>query len=137
MKWHRETGERVSVYRNLTNGLLSVKYKGLIVGHCSRIELECVHLKVNKKGAKRILDGGNKEVVAWAEGMWISCDNFKPYKGRKLPTSYDREDVRGDLTHFYFNPKRGVNWLDEHGYEVQYLYWMNITKEGEMCGVER
>jgi hypothetical protein len=137
MKWHRETGDQVQVYRNLRNGLLSIKFKGLVVGHCDHIELECVHLKVNKEGAKRILNGGNKEVVAWAEGTWISCTNFVGFKGRKLPTVSDRSEVNGVDKFIRFNPKKGTSWVDADGYEVQYMYWMEILAGGTMWGVER
>jgi len=128
----------VSVYRNISNGTLSVKHKGLVVGHCDHIEMEDVSLHVNKAGAKRILNGGNKEVVAWATGFPTVIEGFLPYKGRNLPpliTRYTFECLGWDKG-IYFNPKKGVNWLDEDGYVIEKLGYIEVRANGRMNGAE-
>ena len=57
------------VYRNLSNGKLSIKNtEGLVVGHCDAITLTSVEFKVNRKGVERIRNNRRKEVVATANG---------------------------------------------------------------------
>jgi hypothetical protein len=129
---------KVQVYRNINKGGLSIKCNGLVVGHCDHIQMEGVSLHVNKAGAERIIKGGNKEVVAWATGWWTECNGFTPYKGRSLPPvtqRYTFECVGWDKN-IYFNPTRGVNWLDDEGYIIESLGWLEIFKTGFMVGAE-
>jgi hypothetical protein len=132
------TREPVQVYRNVSNGKLSVRCKGLVRGHCSYIELEGVSLHVNKAGAKRIMDGGNKEVVAWATGHIVDIHDFEPYLDRKIPPKIPRYtyDGTGWDKGIFFNPKKGVNWIDEDGFVLSELTMLVINNNGTMWGVE-
>lgn len=66
-------GQIVEVYRNLHNGLLSIRdYKTKhVLGHCETIELQGVQFKVNQKGRERVLKEKRKNVHAYAIGRYM------------------------------------------------------------------
>jgi hypothetical protein len=73
---------RVAVYRNLHNGLFSVRaldgaYKGKVVAHLSAVFLFHVKFRVSDAGRAAVLRTGRKNVHAWAEG-WIQSRSFLP-----------------------------------------------------------
>jgi hypothetical protein len=65
-------GERVRVYRNLANGLLSVqsKIKGSwkVAGHAESLLLYDVDFKVSEKGRQRVITHKRKNVHAFVYG---------------------------------------------------------------------
>lgn len=127
---------KLSVYRNLNNGLLSIKYKGLVVGHCTAICLEYVSLHTNRAGCKRVFEGGNKEVCGWAKGLYSECIGFQPYKGRHMPLKGGIADTMAWDKRIHFDPKRGLDWIDEDGYVVEKLAYMSIHSDGYMEGAD-
>lgn len=65
--------DRVSVYRNLHNGLRSVRadagpHRGTIVGHARQIGLTDCVMHVNPKVRARIAQGQGRQVHAWITG---------------------------------------------------------------------
>lgn len=92
-------GERVRIYRNLHNGLMSVQAKvngnWRVVGHTSNIDLRDVTFKVSEAGRKRVIQNARKTVHAYLVGtvtefylydcseMWIVS-----YNPKKAPQFY-------------------------------------------------
>lgn len=66
------------VYRNLTNGKLSVKdtKTGLVIGWCDDIYLSDVNFIVSEKGRQRVIDTGHKNVHAYVQGNILLTNKF-------------------------------------------------------------
>jgi len=75
----------ISVYRNIKNGLLSIRSHGFVVGHCDIIWLENTKFLVNKKGVNRIRKTQHKSVVATISGVPVYIHGFESYKDRQRP----------------------------------------------------
>lgn len=74
---------QVEIYRNLNNGLLSVRGpRGLVLGHCSCVCIRGATYFVSPSGKKRVLTTKSRNVHAWVTGEIIRVMNFVPYKGR-------------------------------------------------------
>ena len=76
-----ETGKRVAVYRNLHNGLYSVKClkSDHVLGYVKNIVLDNVTFTVRKKGLERVRQEKRKNVHAFIIGF-ISSDQTS-FKG--------------------------------------------------------
>lgn len=80
----------VAIYKNLHNGLFSVKQRGLVVAHVASVTLTSVTLKVSEAGRQRVLRDKQKNVHAYVVGMIKDinkpCDqvgarlSYNPYK---------------------------------------------------------
>lgn len=80
----------VAIYKNLHNGLFSVKQGGLVVAHVASVTLTSVTLKVSEAGRQRVLRDKQKNVHAFVVGMIKDinkpCDqvgarlSYNPYK---------------------------------------------------------
>lgn len=60
----------VEVYRNLHNGLWSVRQKGRIVGHVERVLIYQPRFVVQESGRQRVLASGKKNVHAFVRGQY-------------------------------------------------------------------
>lgn len=67
------------IYKNLTKGCWSVRYKGKVIAHADNILAEGVEFRVNEKGRDRVRREGKKYVHAY-----IVADKFTPYKEPKM-----------------------------------------------------
>jgi hypothetical protein len=87
-------GERVRVYRNLANGLLSVqsKIKGSwkVAGHAESLLLYDVDFKVSEKGRQRVITNKRKNVHAFVYGNLgdINTNVVLPTKAFYNPYKY-------------------------------------------------
>lgn len=65
-----EAGRKVEVYRNLHNGLLSVRDARTkrVIGHTDRVCIDGVTLKVSEAGRRRAVREGRRNVHAFAIG---------------------------------------------------------------------
>ncbi len=63
-------GRKVEVYRNLHNGLYSVRDATTkrILGHASAVVLANVNFRVSQSGRLKVLESGQKNVHAWVSG---------------------------------------------------------------------
>ena len=77
---------KVSVYRNLHNGLISIKSasSGLVLGHAESVDISSADFVVNEAGRQRVLKDRQKNVHAYVKGLLLNTIGFKPYKGRSL-----------------------------------------------------
>ena len=85
-----DTTAPVAIYKNLHNGLFSVKQGGLVVAHVASVTLTNVHFKVSEAGRQRVLRDKQKNVHAFVVGMIKDinkpCDkvgdrlSYNPYK---------------------------------------------------------
>ena len=59
----------VKIYKNLHNGLFSIKQSGVIVGHIDKICLTDVKFKVSEAGRQRVIKEKQKNVHAFVVGV--------------------------------------------------------------------
>lgn len=87
------TGESMTeylVYRNLHNGLLSIKDRKtrLVVAHSDQVTLVNATTVVNESGRQRVLTEKKKNVHAYIRGQINSIGSILiPFKGRVLKTT--------------------------------------------------
>ena len=79
-------GQVVEVYRNLNNGLLSIRdYKTKhVLAHCETVELQGVQFKISQKGRERVLREKRKNVHAFAIGRYMG--NPQAFSGQRQLT---------------------------------------------------
>jgi hypothetical protein len=73
-----KAGDRVLVYRNLTDDCLSIRQGNLVYGHTDYVVLENVKFKVRDSGQRMVRATGHKQVHAFVEGDFLvdtSLDN--------------------------------------------------------------
>lgn len=89
-------GQKVQVYRNLNNGLLSIQQNGLVVAHVPSCNLLNVVFKVQGGGRKRVLEQRRKNVHAYAVGTYTEApqtgDQAVTYCPYKAAHFYRRAD---------------------------------------------
>jgi len=80
----------VSIYRNLHNGLISIKSasSGLVLGHAKSVDIVGADFVVNEGGRQRVLKDKQKNVHAYVKGLLLNTSGFKPYKGRSIGPAY-------------------------------------------------
>lgn len=98
-----EKGQIVRVYRNLHNGLFSIKDKksGLVVAHASSVLLSNCKFKVSDKGRERVRKERRKSVHAHIEGE---------YQGVEFENNLD--------TQAYYDPYKTDYFVDKSNGEV-------------------
>ena len=76
LDWSEHVHQRVRVYRNLLNGMISVQAKSLggwrVVGHVDECVLAQVSFTVSEAGRQRVLRHRVKNVHAYAQGVLIA-----------------------------------------------------------------
>ena len=87
-------GQRVKIYKNLHNGLWSVKDSktGLVLGHTNEITLANCTYTVGQQTRLRVIESGQKEVHAYVNGLYVA-DTFM----ESLQDAYD-------VKHVTYNP---------------------------------
>ena len=85
-----DTSKEVKVYKNLHNGMLSVKQDGLVVAHVDSITLKNPSFKVSQSGRNRVILEKKKNVHAFICGFVESVNvesktkkqaiSYNPYK---------------------------------------------------------
>lgn len=81
----------VMLYKNLHNGLFSVKQDGLVVAHLESVLLSNVSFKVNESGRNRVIREQKKNVHAYIVGYILNVNStpmsllrraitYNPYK---------------------------------------------------------
>ena len=63
-----DVNKKVMIYRNLHNGMFSVKQDGLVVAHVDSIMLSRAVFKVNQSGRNRVIKEQKKNVHAFVIG---------------------------------------------------------------------
>ncbi|MBH8599280.1 MULTISPECIES: hypothetical protein [unclassified Thermoactinomyces] len=71
-----EIGQKVDVYKNLRNGLWSIRdhSTGLILGHADQLVLENTEFKISESGKRKAIQNGRRNVHAYVVGTLISFD---------------------------------------------------------------
>lgn len=88
----------VLVYRNLNNGLLSIKQNNLIVAHADLVYMVNCSFVVNQKGRLRVIKEKRKNVHAYVSGFLAKPNEFL---GERLSTQISYNPY----THEYFKNK--------------------------------
>lgn len=127
---------RVEVYKNIHatkaagQPVYSVRLKstGVVVQHCTRVELSDPHFVVSEAGRQRVLAEGRKNVHAWVEGTLKWCVPIKdtPFEttedghaivdGRVIPAERPYPDYRertDDVQSVRYNPTRGASFTTQ------------------------
>jgi hypothetical protein len=93
--------KRVRVYRNLNNGMLSVKdYNpdsptyGKVIAYSNNVLIRSADFKVSKAGHNRVLREGRKNVHAYVEGILSDIDPHSLH-GTTAHVSYRTEKAWG------------------------------------------
>lgn len=87
---------KVMVYKNLHNGMFSVKQGGLVVAHVNSIMLSPAVFNVNQAGRQRVLIEKKKNVHAYVIG-YVEGVNMDVEVGGMIPVSYNPYKFK----HFY------------------------------------
>ena len=104
---------KVSVYRNLHNGLISIKSasSGLVLGHAKSVDIAWADFVVNEAGRQRVLKDRQKNVHAYVKGLLLNTIGFKPYKGRSLGPVYGALDTIHKVTIVSYNPYKAPHFV--------------------------
>ena len=104
---------KVSVYRNLHNGLISIKSasSGLVLGHAESVDIAWADFVVNEAGRQRVLREKQKNVHAYVKGLLLNTIGFKPYKGRSLGPVYGSLDTIHKVTIVSYNPYKAPHFV--------------------------
>jgi len=104
---------QVSVYRNLHNGLISIKSdsSGLVLGHAKSVDIVGADFVVNEAGRQRVLKDRQKNVHAYVKGLLLNTIGFKPYKGRSLGPVYGALDTIHKVTVVSYNPYKAPHFV--------------------------
>ena len=86
---------KVEVYRNLHNGMLSIRDAKTkhVVGHADRVTLADVTFHVSQAGRERVLRERRKNVHAVVRGSLVSYMFGGGYKGRSLSSYVSEGEV--------------------------------------------
>ncbi|MGA7936028.1 MAG: hypothetical protein WCA35_20915 [Kovacikia sp.] len=75
MDWAAHVGQRCRIYRNLSNGRMSIQaYNGkswMVVGHVTDCLIRDVVFHINESGRQRVIKKQKKNVHAWGQGILI------------------------------------------------------------------
>lgn len=97
------SGVRTYVYRNLNNGLISLRQGNLVIGHAEEVVLKDVEVKVSEAGRKRVLKEKVKNVHAYLTGVVVEGEFEEEYIGElyynpyKVSTFVDKETMEPPL----------------------------------------
>jgi len=103
----------VSIYRNLHNGLISIKSasSGLVLGHAQSVDVAWADFVVNESGRQRVLRDKQKNVHAYVKGLLLNTSGFKPYKGRSIGPVYGALDTIHKATVVSYNPYKAPHFV--------------------------
>ena len=96
--------QKVEVYKNLHNGLFSVRQNGLVVAHVETIVLSYPRIKVNETGRQKVIKDKAKNVHAFLVGFPNSVNKgftiddkraitYNPYRFRTFVYKNGLHDV--------------------------------------------
>lgn len=124
---------RVRVYRNLNNGLLSIQAidSGLILAHCQALRLGDAVFKVNENGRLRVIETRRKAVHAFVEGLLEEVEGVSRFKDRALPELSPATLSTLDRTVRY-NPYKWATFVDEQIHPVARAQQIAIDASGRM-----
>ena len=103
----------VSIYRNLHNGLISIKSasSGLVLGHAKSVDIAWADFVVHEAGRQRVLKDKQKNVHAYVKGLLLNTSGFKPYKGRSIGPVYGALDTIHKATVVSYNPYKAPHFV--------------------------
>lgn len=114
-----EPGQRVAIYRNLKNGLISIKDEKLkkVLGYCEEVHLQDVTFKIRNGEQKRAQRMKERNVHAFAIGTLIEA---APESMEDITVTYSPYD-----NDYFFNRETG-----EEVKEMKYA----VCFEGSLIG---
>lgn len=100
-----DLSQKVMVYKNLHNGLFSVKQNGLVVAHVKNLVLTNVSFSVSESGRQRVIQEKRKNVHAYVIGEIVDINrefldvdssidiSYNPYKFKYFYNKVTNEKV--------------------------------------------
>ena len=113
----------VMIYKNLHNGLFSVKQGGLVVAHIESVLLSSVSFKVNESGRIRVIREKKKNVHAYIVGYVLNVNStpisllkrsitYNPYKNGYFYFKDDNSKaILNSNNLVYCDSKKGLHLL--------------------------
>lgn len=108
-------GDNVSVYRNLHNGLFTIKQRGgtlsnKVSGYAAAVLLKHPFFAISEAGRQRVLAKKQKQVHAYVRGEFVDafdepidltlakyrCATYNPYRSNKFFDRDTQEDIDSD-----------------------------------------
>lgn len=83
-----DPSQKVMVYKNLHNGLFSIRQNRLVVAHVHSVILNDVSFKISESGRKRVITEKKKNVHAFIVGF-IEAVNSCRITGGKVAITYN------------------------------------------------
>ena len=145
---------KVGVYRNLNNGLVSIKalegeHKGKVIAHAEGILLKGCSFKVGEKGRQRVLREKRKNVHAYVEGFVASIKgerryreflgtkaNYNPYYMDSFYTE-EKKGLRKKLkgAEYCGVYKSGLMWVKKPEYKDSFFWIKNLPPQIDVAGL--
>lgn len=88
--------QKVRVYRNLNNGLMSVQFKGKLIGHTDNLAIASVKFIVSETTRIKMVAAKRRAVHAYAEGILLPSSpeisltyslHYNPYRSGQFTLS--------------------------------------------------
>ena len=129
---------KVSVYRNLHNGLISIKSDscGLVLGHAKSVDIVWAKFVVHESGRQRVLKDKKKNVHAYVKGILMDVRGFKPYRGRwNGGVSRGPRDTIHKVTVVSYNPYKAPHFVIKGtGDKVSKASLCTVSSDGTIAG---
>lgn len=112
----------IMVYKNLNNGMYSVKQSGLVVAHAERLCLKDFECVINESGRKRAVRTGERNVHAFIKGKYTTSG---------MGTSAERNDLPAVIRYNPFKNKTFIcDNITDKSIEVKSGMFCIFDKEG-------
>jgi len=95
---------RVEVYKNLHNGLMSVRHKGRVITHESTVLIKDPEFVVQPAGRERVVREGRKNVHAFVRGDLVGFS-----LANTQMTGFDDDELRK----VSYNPYKAAHFYDK------------------------
>ena len=92
---------RYYIYKNLTTGTFSIRYKGKVIAHPTIVSAQGITYVVNPKGRERVLREGKKYVHAF-----VSCDSWQDHSDKGIDPEMAEMFLADNFTEVKYNPFR-------------------------------
>lgn len=107
----------VFVYRNLHNGLLSIKQKN-VIGYTDFILLKNIHFIIHQSGYRETIKNNSKTVHAFVKGY------------------LSNEDICLDnAIQIFYNPYKANYFMNKEGQRITSAEFIKISSDGKMFAI--
>ena len=127
---------KTQVYRNLINGLISVRQNDLVVCHAEFVTLENPSFTVREKGRQWVIANKEKIVHAFVNGSLVTIGDNSSFKGRQPQFGNKLWKIVRDGVKVKYNPYRFGYFFVEDGQPVgDDFKYISVFCDGSMYAV--